>query len=91
MLNPLRALKLWFGVSEPVHPAAYAFSGFTLMIVKYSVEALVIWQFTATVFWPWDFVNPLLSARAELLQPAPNGCLGHCSCGRCRFCGSPCR
>ena len=71
MLNLMRVLKLWFGVSDRVSPTAYAFSGFTLMIVKYSVEALVIWQFTATVFWPWDFVNPLLSARAELLQPAP--------------------
>ena len=71
MPNLLRVLKLWFGVSERVTRAAYALSGFTLMLVKYSVEALVIWRFTATAFWPWDFVNPLLSARAELLQPAP--------------------
>src|SRR5687768_4569031 len=64
-------LRLWFGVSLPVGRAAYAASGLTLMLFKYSVEALVIWNYTAEFFAPWDFVNPLLSARTALLRPAP--------------------
>lgn len=64
-------LRLWFGVSERVGPAAYAASGFGLMLLKYGVEAGVIWFCTERIYWPWDFVNPVLSARAEFLGPAP--------------------
>ena len=63
--------RLWFGVSEPVHRAAYAASGFSLMLVKYGVEALAIWNYTAASFAPWDFLNPLLSVRLQILSPGP--------------------
>lgn len=64
-------LGLWFGVSQPVRPLAYALSGFGLMLVKYAVEAAAIWWYTASFFAPWDFLNPLLSARTAILRPAP--------------------
>jgi uncharacterized membrane protein YhaH (DUF805 family) len=64
-------LRLWFGVSLPVGRVEYAVSGLLLMLVKYGIEALVIWRYTSTFFAPWDFVNPLLSVRTAILQPAP--------------------
>lgn len=65
------AFRLCFGVSERVGRTAYAVSGFSLMLLKYVVEAAVIWSFTASFFMPWDFLNPLLTVRNELMQPAP--------------------
>lgn len=61
-------LRLWFGVREPVGPVAFAITGFSLMIFKYAVEALVVWLVSGNIFWPWDFVNPVLSYRLELLR-----------------------
>jgi len=62
-------LKLWFGVSEPVHQAAYVFSGFGLMLLKYCTEALLFWTFTSTFLTPLDFLNPTMDARRAILQP----------------------
>ena len=64
-------LRVWFGVSEPVHRGMYALSGCGLMVFKYGVEALVIWIAASAVFFPWHFLNPVLSIRTEMLQAAP--------------------
>ncbi|MEX2174501.1 MAG: SRPBCC family protein [Pirellulaceae bacterium] len=64
-------VRLWFGVREPVGQATYAASGFGLMLLKYAVEALAIWMFAAQWFPPWQFLNPVLTMRMELLQPGP--------------------
>jgi len=70
-LQPVSVLRLWFGVAAPVSRTAYAVSGVLLMAVKYAIEALAVWTFTGQAFLPWDFLNPLLSRRIQLLQPAP--------------------
>jgi uncharacterized membrane protein YhaH (DUF805 family) len=70
-LRPAAILRLWFGVEAPVSRTAYAVSGALLMALKYAVEALAVWTFTGRVFLPWDFLDPVLSDRIELLQPAP--------------------
>ncbi len=67
----VRILKLWFGLGERVSRPAYAASGLFLIVLKYAVEAFLIWTFTGSQFWPWDFVNPLLTYRAELMRPGP--------------------
>lgn len=67
----IRLLRLWFGVSDRVGWGAYALSGLALSLFKYAVEAYVVWQFTSAIFWPWDFLNPVLSERTSLLQAAP--------------------
>src|SRR5258707_10594425 len=66
-----KLLKLWFGVSDRVDPTTYAASGFALILLKYALEAVLIYRYTSSVFWPWDFLNPLLSARTAILRPAP--------------------
>jgi uncharacterized membrane protein YhaH (DUF805 family) len=64
-------LRLWFGVSEQVGRRAYALSGVGLMIFKYGVEALAIWLFCSAAYLPWQFFNPVLSMRTEMLQAGP--------------------
>ncbi len=60
---------LWFGKAE-VGQVAYVVSGVGLMACKYVVETLVVWTATGYVMRPWDFVNPMISERARLVQGA---------------------
>jgi uncharacterized membrane protein YhaH (DUF805 family) len=62
---------LWFGVRDTVGPLAYGVSGLFLMALKYTVEAAVIWSATRAIYLPWHFLNPLISARFEMAQRAP--------------------
>jgi uncharacterized membrane protein YhaH (DUF805 family) len=64
-------IRLWFGVTESVGRWAYAASGLFLALLKYGVEAGVVWFYTGSTFWPWDFLNPALGPRTALLQPGP--------------------
>ena len=63
--------RIWFGVRDQVTRSIYAWSGFGLMLLKYAAEASVILFYTGHFLMPWEFLNPLLSARAVILQPAP--------------------
>ena len=67
----LYILRLWFGVTLPVSRGAYAASGCGLMLLKYGIEALAVWVMAGAAYWPWDFVNPLLTMRQSLLQSGP--------------------
>lgn len=66
-------LRLWFGAREPVGQVAFAATGFSLMIFKYAVEALVVWLVSGNVYWPWDFLNPVYSLRTQMLSGAGPG------------------
>lgn len=67
-----RLFRFWFGLSLDVPPRAYAASGFGLMVLKYVIEAGLLWYFSAKVFTPFDFLNPILSMRQEFFKaPAP--------------------
>ena len=66
-----RLLRLWSSFAEPVDRKTYAVHGFGLMAFKYALDVALIWRF-AGVFWrPIDYLNPLWSAREELLKGAP--------------------
>ncbi|MFM8570901.1 MAG: DUF805 domain-containing protein, partial [Pirellula sp.] len=70
--DPGYLFRLWFGLREPVGQAAYAISGFGLMIFKYLVEAAVVYLFTFKAYPPWEFINPLISVRQKYFgAPAP--------------------
>ena len=47
--------RLWFGISERVDRLRYAVSGFFLTLVKYGVEALVVWGYTSSFLPPGTF------------------------------------
>ena len=70
-LGLMGVFRLCLGVSARVSRTAYAVAGFTLMLLKYGVEASVIWTFTSSFLTPWHFLNPLISVRNEHLQAAP--------------------
>ena len=61
-------IGLLFGLSTTVSRQAYAITGVALMILKYLVEALLIFQFTGNVFTPWEFLSPLMSVRTRVLS-----------------------
>jgi uncharacterized membrane protein YhaH (DUF805 family)/uncharacterized protein YndB with AHSA1/START domain len=61
-------ILLWFTLRDPVGRKAYAITGFGLMLFKYAVEAGVLLAITGHVYTPLDFVNPLVSMRAEFLR-----------------------
>jgi hypothetical protein len=66
-----RLLRLWFSVADPVDRKTYAVHGFGLMAFKYALDAALIWRFTGRFWTPLDYINPLWSARQEVLQGAP--------------------
>ena len=56
---------------SPVDRKTYAVYGFGLMALKYALDVALIWRF-AGVFWrPIDYLNPLWSAREQVLRDAP--------------------
>jgi Polyketide cyclase / dehydrase and lipid transport len=64
-------LRIWFGVRDEVSRGVYAGSGFGLMLLKYAVEAFVIFNYSRHLLLPWEFLNPLLRQRAAMLQAGP--------------------
>ena len=61
-----------FGLGQTVTPRSYAAWGFSLMALKYGVEAGLIRAFAGKVFTPLDFVNPVLTLRERFFEaPAP--------------------
>jgi len=50
-------LRFWFTFDEPVPRAAYLRHGLALMIVKYLVDAALIWRFAQVPWTPWDYLT----------------------------------
>ncbi len=69
--RPSAALARWFGVEGRITRLDYLVCGLLLAIVKYAVEAGMLWLVAARFFYPWDFVNPVMSVRTEMAQGAP--------------------
>ena len=60
-----------FSLHGTVDRRTYLTTGIGLMVVKYIVDAAVIWS-TAHIFWtPWDYLLPLLSIKSELVEKIP--------------------
>src|SRR6266702_6697312 len=56
---------------HPVDRKSYAAYGFGLMGFKYALDAALIWQVAGVRWKPFDYLNPLWSARQQLLEGAP--------------------
>ncbi len=70
-MRQLQAIIRWFKIDGTVSRKEYALVGVGLMLLKYVVEACVI-GYTACLFYtPFDFINPLLSARSQFTVGAP--------------------
>lgn len=71
----MRLARLWFGLSERVDRRSYFLSGAGLMLLKYLVDATVVWRFTGHWWSPFDYVSPLWSVRSIALRGVPPGAL----------------
>ncbi len=60
-----------FRVSGLVNRRTYVVTGFSLALIKYSIEFAFVWFTTHQLFSPLDFVNPWLSSKAPFLNEAP--------------------
>jgi hypothetical protein len=58
-----------FGFRQLVSRSGYAMTGFSLMLVKYMTEALLIRATSGKTFTPLDFLNPLLVYRQQFFEP----------------------
>lgn len=68
----LRVLMHWFRLEGSVSRREYAWTGLLLMLLKYVAEAAVIGGTTGKLYSPFDFFNPLLSARSQFTVGAPS-------------------
>jgi hypothetical protein len=60
-----------FSLHSTVDRRTYLATGIGLMIVKYLVDAAVIWATARIVWTPWDYLLPLLSIKTALVAAIP--------------------
>lgn len=64
-------LSLWFGLSQRIDRRTYALTGVGLMLLKYLVDATVVWSYTGRWWSPLDYLSPLWTVRAGALSGVP--------------------
>lgn len=69
-------LPLWFGFVRPVDRRTYFLSGVGLMVLKYLLDAGLVYAATGVFHGPQVFFNPIFSMRQDALSPAPEWILG---------------
>ena len=62
-----RYLTLWFSLSAPVTRTQYIVTGFSLMLLKYLGEFLIIYSTTGNIYPITAFLNPLLKERMDVI------------------------
>ena len=65
-------LRLCFGLTEPVDRRTYAIAGFSLMLVKYVIDASIIYAVTRALWTPLDYLSPLMMTRTQKFGPGSN-------------------
>lgn len=70
-MNFLHRFIRWLTLRDTVSRREYVVTGWALMILKYTVEAVVIGNAANQVYAPLDFFNPLISARSQFTAVAP--------------------
>ena len=65
-------MRLWFAFEDSVGRRQYLLTGLALVIIKYALEAAIVYGVTG-VFWdPVAFFNPVLSMRTKAVPNAPD-------------------
>jgi uncharacterized membrane protein YhaH (DUF805 family) len=64
-------LRFWFGLHDPVPRGRYFRHGAALMACKYAADTLLVWLATGHAWRPWEYVNPVWTARAAALGHTP--------------------
>lgn len=64
-------LRFWFTFDAPVSRRAYLAHGAGLMVVKYVVDATLIWVLAAQLWTPWDYLTTGADFAHSKLAGAP--------------------
>lgn len=64
-------IRTLFALNGRVNRRDYLVTGITLMVVKYFVDANVIYRTAHVVWTPWDYLIPLVSIKSEKLGEIP--------------------
>jgi uncharacterized membrane protein YhaH (DUF805 family) len=64
-------IRTLFALNGRVNRRDYLVTGITLMVVKYLVDANVIYRTAHVVWTPWDYLIPLISIKSEKLGEIP--------------------
>jgi len=67
-----RWLRLWFSFHDPVDRRAYVQSGAVLTLLKYTVDASVVWAFVGRWWTPLGYLDPVWTLRQQVLRGAPD-------------------
>jgi len=67
-----RWLRLWFSFHDPVDRRAYVQSGAVLMLLKYTVDASVVWACVRRWWTPLGYLDPVWTLRQQVLRGAPD-------------------
>ena len=68
-------LRFWFTFDAPVSRGAYFAHGAALMVVKYAVDATLIWTLTGQLWTPWDYLTTGADFAHSKLAGAPGALL----------------
>lgn len=63
----MRPISYYFGFRERVDRSSYLRTGLSLMALKYAIDAGLIYLAAGVVWTPFDYLVPLISARAPKL------------------------
>jgi len=64
-------IRTLFALNGRVNRRDYLVTGVTLMVVKYLVDANVIYRTAHVVWTPWDYLIPLVTIKSEKLGEIP--------------------
>jgi len=64
-------IRTLFALNGRVNRRDYLVTGFTLMVVKYVVDATVIYRTAHVVWTPWDYLIPLATIKSAKLGEIP--------------------
>lgn len=68
---PWRWMRTCLGLGAPVDRTTYAVTGVALAVVKYAVEAAVLWRYAGRLLSPLEFVSPSFAVRSRVLEGTP--------------------
>ncbi len=63
--------RLWFGLEAPVGRRAYLITGAVLMVVKYGLDALLVYLASGVLWSPLSYLSPILTLRTQSVPNAP--------------------
>ena len=66
-----KLLRFWFTFDSPVTRSEYLRHGMALAIVKYAVDAAMIWAFAHVAWTPWDYLTTGAAFQHSKLAGAP--------------------